>query len=111
MVKPSAEWVEKQKKVYGKLFSVSITGDTYVYRPLTRGEHIAMTKKLSEEGEAPKELGPQEMIEMENEVAKLCVIWPENLDLTKVSAGVPSTLATFVSKVSGYEIDGAPEEL
>jgi len=109
---PTKEWIEEAKKKYGKIFKAVVSGDTYVYRQLLRPEYNTINAEIQPEmtPQGPV-LTPEQTRKMEEVICSTCVIWPENYKDISIPAGVPSVLSTFISDISGYRVETAPEEL
>ena len=101
MKAPSNEWIAAKKKECGRLRSVTIQGDTYVYRMLKRSEYVDILSGLD-----PNDTSAME--KADNITVEKCVIWPENFKLSDVGAGVPMQLATLISEFSGFLNQGEP---
>jgi len=109
MNQPSAEWVEQKKKEFGKLRSVVIAGETYVYRMLSRPEYLEILNSMDPNNRAA-------MDKADDMTVETCVIWPEKYKVDNtVGAGIPTQLASHISEFSGFmnqgEIPPMPEEL
>ena len=90
---PTDAQIQEWKKTFKKIFLTMLDDDFgVVYRKLTRGEY----KKLA----ARK----MEQIALEEEIYRLCVLWPRSASMTiaEIDAGVVSTVATMVLRVSGF---------
>ena len=112
VTEPTEVWIEEKKKAFGKIFKMVIDGNIYVYRMLTRPEYRELQKTIKAEmTETGPVLTAEQSNELEESVAKLCVLWPENYSNDLVAAGIPSILATCISDVSGYKVDQAPVAL
>ncbi len=109
---PKKEWIEEQKKKYGKVYRCKISGRIYIYRPLLRDEFKEIQKNLTPEmtPQGPVVSATQQN-EVEESVSKLCIIWPENYKEMKVEAGVPSALSAYISDSSGFIVEEPPVEL
>lgn len=108
MNQPTPEWIEQKKKEFGKLRSIVINGETYVYRMLTRPEYITIINNADPNDKTALEKADDATTEM-------CVLWPEGFKVNNVGAGLPTQLATLISEFSGFvnpqTIPSEPEEL
>lgn len=109
---PTQEFVDAKKVEYGQVFKAEAAGEFYIYRLLKRPEfkefQKTLTPKMTPQGPV---VDQSESLEMEDKIAKLCVLWPENYDSSTVPAGVPSLLASFISEASGFVPVSQPEML
>ena len=106
------EKIDELKKKYGKVFKTVIGGDTYVYRMLTRIEYRQLQSELVPDMSDKNPVVTQEANNnLEEKLVKLCVLWPENLEIDNLPAGIPSVLAPLISDASGYHVDEEPQEL
>jgi hypothetical protein len=81
---------EKIKKANpGQLRAITIDGSTYVVRPMNRLVYKGL-QKLPEDQDG------------EVEGVKKCLVWPENVNFDKTSAGVATILATEIMNISGF---------
>jgi len=89
--RPSDEQIEQWKKTFGNIYLTMLDTDVaVVYRKLKRGEYKALVAK-----------GLQN-IDLENEIFRVAVIWPKKMTVIDYDAGVVSTVATMILKVSGF---------
>jgi hypothetical protein len=106
------EKIDAWKKEYGKVFKVVIGGETYVYRMLKRPEYRQLQAEVAPElTEKNPAIAQEANNNLEEKLFKLCVLWPENLEIDELPAGIPSVLAPMISEASGYQIDEEPTEL
>lgn len=110
---PSKEWIEATKKKVGKLFTSQIGGETYYFRAIKRGEHLAIQKEAFPEGIPlePERVSAEDNARLENLIVKTCVAWPEDLNPEELGAGVPPLLVAQVMRVSGFGMVTEPEEV
>lgn len=106
---PSNEWIDATKKKHGRLGKVVIGGETYLFRQLKRKEHLDIQKSVFTNGvpSDPQLIKVEENTMIEDKVVQTCVVWPENLDIGQIDAGVPSSLVPSILLFSGF---GAPQE-
>ena len=109
---PTQEWLDAQKKKYGRMFKVVISGKTYIYRYMTRSEFKEIQKSIEPEMTPTGPIVTQaQALELEDKVVSLCLLWPEDFNVDSVEAGVSSQIAAFVSNSSGFVVDEEPVEL
>jgi len=103
------DWIDEAKKKYGRLGKVVIGGTTYLFRQLKRKEHLDIQKTVFPNGvpSDPQLIKVEENSAIEDKVIQTCVVWPENLDIGAVDAGVPPSLTPSILLFSGF---GAPQE-
>jgi len=77
---------------------VRILGNDYIIRPMLRPEYSAL-QKLPRDSDS------------EAEGVKRCVVWPKNLNLEELPAGIPTQLANQIMAISGFLDEGIIEEL
>ena len=109
MKQPENVWIEAKKKEFGKLRSVVLDGETYIYRMLNRPEYLTILNNMDPNDKATLDKADDITVET-------CVIWPENFKIDKnVGAGIPTQLASLISEFSGFmsqgELPPQPEEL
>lgn len=97
---PSEVDIERLKQQYGEVF-VSAFSETevYVWRPLMREEFRLLQAKLQD---------PQsdlDQLDYEEEVCKVCVLWPDMVTLTRSlekKGGTASSLAEQIAQNSNF---------
>lgn len=107
------EWIDEKKKKYGRVFKGSVGKDEYIFRTLTRKEHLDIQKQTFPQGMPtdPTNIKPEENSAMEDATLKLVVLWPENLTVESLAAGVAVTLVPQILASSGFVQPTEPEEL
>jgi hypothetical protein len=112
VMEPTQEWIDAAKKKYGKIFSLVIGGDVYVYRTLKRSEFKELQKTMKPEmtPQGPT-VTPEQSLELEEKICDLCVIWPEKYSEKDQDAAAPSVLSTAISESSGSQVNAPPQEL
>lgn len=102
------EQIDAWKEKYGDVYKVTISGDDYYYRPITRGEY----RKLSQ-GQTPQTMmNPNAVSQMEDKMVEICTLYPENITSSDESkAGVSATLANLIAEASGFNAASEPERL
>jgi len=112
---PTQEWINEQKKKYEpkKVYKGNVGKDSYIFRTLTRKEHLEIQKQVFPQGmpSDPKDISPEQNAEMEDATIRLVVLWPENIDTEKEDAGVAVTLVPQILASSGFVQPTEPEEL
>lgn len=94
-----AEWKSK----YGEIYHVSINGQDYIFRPLTRLEYKNIMRA--------RENDPYYR---EEKACETCVLWPKDFRgavLANAPAGVPTILAEHIMERSGFTPDTAAKPL
>lgn len=89
-MKPRQGQLDKWYKSYGPLFHVKVEDSEFICREMTRSEY----KKVVETEE-------DELLQ-EEEICKLCVLWPEDMDLNSQYAGLPHSMAVEILRESGF---------
>jgi hypothetical protein len=84
--------ISEARRRYGEVFSVEARGITYVFRPLTHIEFRDITEN--------EELTSAEV---EDEIVKTAVIYPTDLDLDYVPAGIITSVFNEVMRATGYK--------
>ena len=109
---PTAEWVANAKKKYGKVFRAVIGGEVYVYRYLKRSEFKELQKTIQPEmtPNGPV-ISSEQSMELEDKIANLCVLWPEDYAKHDGPAASPAVLAAYISDSSGAQVEEPPREL
>jgi hypothetical protein len=98
MPMPSDEEIERIKKACPFVPRlITIGGDNYVVRPVTRAEWKAITEATVNDPDART-----------LETTKRVVQWPKNVDWDTRLAGCAETIAEYALSISGY---GAPEQV
>lgn len=88
-----AEW----KSQYGEIYSLSISGQTYIFRLLTRMEYKNIMRARQ-----------NDPYFREEKVCETCVLWPKDFRgavLASAPAGVPTILADQIMEKSGFVPD------
>lgn len=109
---PSEEWIKEQKKEY-KLYTTEINGEVFYFRPVKRGEHLAIQKEAFPDGVPvdAERVQADDNARLENLIVKKCVLWPENIDPETLGAGVPPMIVSMVMRYSGFGMATEPEEV
>ena len=112
-MEPTKEWIEEQKKKYGKVFKGYVGKSQYIFRTLSRKEHLEIQKNVFPTGmpSDPAAVKPEDNSAMEDATLALVVLWPEKLDTGKLDAGVAVTLVPQILSASGFVAPSEPEEL
>ena len=111
-MEPTKEWKDLQKKTFGDVYRVSIGGEVYVYRKLRRSEYKDLQKSMTPEmGPNGPVVSAEQSQALEERIAEVCTIWPENYKELDSPAGVPTVLAGYISNSSGFDVDAPPELL
>lgn len=86
------ELVEQWKQRWGRIESVHILGEMYIWRGMDRAEYIGMMTAGLDKNKN------------EEAIASKCLLWPEisTLDWVKNPAGLPTTLSDLVLASSGF---------
>ena len=109
---PTQEWIDTAKKKHGKIFSLDIGGQQFIYRALKRTEFRELQKQLKPEMTANGPIVPPEQsLELEEKIANLCVLWPEDFGKIDQDAALPSVLSSAISDSSGSQVISMPQEL
>jgi len=110
---PTKEWIEETKKKVGKLFAVNNGGDSFYFRAIKRGEHLAIQKEAFPEGVPldPERVSADDNARLENLIVKTCVLWPETVEPEELAAGVPPLLVAQIMRISGFGLVSEPEEV
>lgn len=88
-----AEW----KSMYGDVYSSSIDGTVYIWKPINRKEYKDLVKNKDADA-----------FYKEERLCEKCVLWPADYNFMAMameSAGVPSTLAEQIMEKSGFIAD------
>lgn len=89
--------VNQWKKIYGKVFSTTITGETYIYRTLNVGECSKILELIENKKQDEAE-----------DLALGAVLYPENFNLDQVAVDVANKLSGFILDYSHvFSADGA----
>lgn len=113
---PTQEQIDELKKKYSKIYRVVLSGVVYIYRFLKRSEFKEIQKSVTPEmTPAGPVLSQEQSMDIEDKVAKKCVVWPENfVDLVEKGeqpAAVTAVLAAYITDASGAQIEAPPAEL
>ena len=89
-----SEIVLDLKNKYGPIFTIDIKGQTVVFRELTFAEfdYIALLQE-SLDGS---------MVDSEDKIIEIAVVYPENFDINRLQAGIVSSLAQEILDASGF---------
>ncbi len=112
-MEPTKEWIEESKKKYGKLSKSIISGQTFIYRKLTRKEHLDIQKEVFPDG-VPAEaamIKAEDNASIEDKIIQKCVLWPETLDVGSLDAGIAPNLVPSILYVSGFVPVTEPQEV
>jgi hypothetical protein len=84
--------VEGWKQQFGRIESIHILGQLFIWRGMTRAEYIALMG------------GGQEKMKNEEAITSKCLLYPQidQLDWVKMPAGLPTTLSDHVLATSGF---------
>ena len=109
---PQQEWIDSQKKKWGKVWKVVLAGEAYVYRALRRSEYRELQKSVTPQitPNGPV-VSTEQQSELEEKTAVLCVLWPEDFSKMDNIAGAASVLSTYISDSSGFVVEEQPVEL
>ena len=110
---PSQEFIDEAKKKHGKIYATSVANEAYYFRPIKRGEHLAIQKEAFPDGVPldPDRVSIEDNARLENLIVKSCVIWPETIEPKDLGAGVPPVLVAQIMKYSGFGVATEPEEV
>lgn len=101
--RPTQEEIDELKAVCPfQLRLVTIEGEYFIIRPVTRQEFRMAMNKSQESGDA---------LSRDEEISKKVVMWPKKLDWSGKPVGYPETLTNFALGISGYSLDAEVEEL
>jgi len=81
------------KKRYKRIYSVEIKNVEYVFRALTFKEFDEIANIYDSESDSA---------EAEDVIVSLCTVYPYNLNLDRIPAGIITTLAGEILQVSGF---------
>ena len=99
---PNQVDIEKWKEKFGEIF-VSGFSETelFIWRPLQRGEYVALQKKLRE---PPKDQNsePHSDLEFEEWVTQTCILWSSNVQTCVLKGGSVSTLSEQIMQNSNF---------
>lgn len=111
-MEPTKEWIDEQKKK-SRVYSTVIGGEKFYFRPVKRGEHLAIQKEAFPDGvpAEPEAVKAEDNARLEDIIVKRCVLWPENVDPQELDAGAPPMLVALVMKYSGFGLAEEPEEV
>ena len=113
MKMPDKEWIDKAKETHGRLYKVAVGDSVYLFRPIKRGEHLSIQKEVFPDA-APQDqsaITAEQNAALENKIIAKCVVWPENLKVDELDAGVPQTLILDIMRYSGFAMSAEPEEV
>jgi hypothetical protein len=98
--------IQELKKQWGKIFMTKIGDDVFVWRKLRRKEYVDLmvnTEKLDDDMDV-------KMFKRQEEIAKLCVLYPENIDeLIEENCGIATVLSDEIILRSGFYIKTTEE--
>lgn len=112
-MEPTVEWITETKKKYPKIAKSTIGGDVFVYRQLSRKEHLDIQKKVYPDG-IPTDaanIKPEDNAIIEEGIINLCLLWPEKALISELPAGVVPNLVPAILWFSGFAQPSEPEEL
>jgi len=87
----SRQDIDKLKEIFGPLSQLKVDGVSYIFRTLTRRD-LALVKIFEEDAITP---------EKEEAIFKIAVIYPQDIDLDSLPAGVVSSITESVLDKSG----------
>jgi len=97
--------IQAWKAEHGKVFKTVIDGEDYIWRKLKRKEYVMLMANKSEEEDLDARI-----YERQEEIAKLVVLFPENIsELVEENAGLSTTIADEVIARSGFGITETQE--
>lgn len=91
MDKPTSEQLSKWKAEYDELGSVTFGSQYIVYRPVTFREFDQIARSVTAD---------KSTVDVEDELVDLAVLWPEDLDSSKMRPGHVSALADAIRETS-----------
>lgn len=104
------KWIEEAKKKYGKIMSIVIGEQQYIYRYIFTKEAMDITMKYKDAvNEETGMLDPESQIKFENDIFKASVIFPETIDIDNMYSTVKPIIMNEINK--GIEITEGPTEL
>lgn len=97
--------IQAWKAEHGKVFKTVVDGEDYIWRKLKRKEYVMLMATKSEEEDLDARI-----YERQEEIAKLVVLFPENIsELVEENAGLATTIADEVIARSGFGITETQE--
>lgn len=98
--------IQAWKAEHGKVYKTVVDGEEYIWRKLKRKEYVALMVSDKEEAE---DLDTR-IYERQEEIAKLVILFPENInELIEQNAGLSTTIADEVISRSGFNITETEE--
>jgi hypothetical protein len=92
---PSQDQIEKWKAVHGEVFVSGFSEEElFVFRPVTRGEHISMQETIR-----AKQLTEWQAEEL---LLQACVLWPSGTDWSQCKGGTATTLSNQIMVNSNF---------
>ena len=88
---PTTEQIAAWKTEHNEVFSAHLGGKDYIFRAVTFAEYESTLD------------GPDwSSADAEDELVRIAVLWPQDVDPAKMSAGAVSSLASSISAESGF---------
>lgn len=112
-MEPTQEWITENKTKFGKLSKSVINGQTFVYRKLSRKEHLEIQKEVFKDG-VPADaaaIRAEDNALIEDKIIEKCVLWPEKVQVADLDAGIAPNLVPSILFVSGFVAVAEPQEL
>lgn len=98
------ETIDLWKSQYGAVWRISIAGQDFYYRALTRQEYLQLQRQVAE--------GKVALDEMDDKIVELALLSPDwsASDFNQLAAGVLFTLARKIREASGFVERETPAE-
>lgn len=100
---PYQSQVDAWKKQFGRIYKVTVEGEQYIFRKITRFEYKQIMSMPNS----------NELIR-EEAIAEICTLFPQEYSyetMSEASAGIPSLISEHVMKRSGFSRDIQVEAL
>ena len=105
-----AKWIADAKAKYGKIISIVIGDQQYIYRYIFTKEAREITLKYKDAVDPETGmLDPEAQLKFEDDIFKASVIYPENIDVDSTYSVVKPIIMNEINK--GIAITEGPVEL
>lgn len=107
---PTDAQIDAWKKSYVDVYTVTLAGGNYYYRPLTRHEFRAVSKTVNPQSMSDS---VQQNLAFEESIVQIAVLFPiiNQNNIMVVNAGVVGTLSNMIMEASGFDEMAQPTKL
>jgi hypothetical protein len=103
--------IEKVKASGNVVMKITLGGEIYVYRSIKRLEWRKFQSEVADQAAKNPDESAAIKDKSEDNLVKLAILWPLNIEPSKLRAGIPSQLADLILKASGFGTEEPEPEM